>query len=147
MATRQGVTYKIGVTGNICTGKTLVRNMLQRLGASTLDAEEAALQMLADNPRRSPVRLTDYFGDDVLDSRGRLSKKKLAHLLHLHPDKRALFEDKIGPVVRREIKRFLYSPIGSYIRAVEAPTLLETDTRHLYDEVWMVRADVELQLE
>jgi dephospho-CoA kinase len=45
------------------------------------------------------------------------------------------------------MKRFLYSSMGTYIRAVESPTLLEDDTRHLFDEIWMVTAEAGLQEE
>lgn len=147
MASKRNITYKIGITGNICTGKSLVRNVLQRYGVNTLDPEEAALNMLSDNPLKLGIRLTEHFGTDVIDSRGRLSRKKLATVLYKEPDKRLLLEEKLMPVMRQEIKRFLYSPMGTYIRAVESPNLLEEDMGHLYDEVWVVITDTATQVE
>ena len=142
---KRSTTYKIGITGNICSGKTLVRNTLARFGINTMDAEEMAMNLLADNPLRLNIRLTDHFGGEVLDSRGRLSKRKLKHVLYADPEKKALFEEKLDPLIRDETKKFLYSPMGSYIRAVEVPLLLETDTSHLYDEVWVVTSTIDLQ--
>jgi dephospho-CoA kinase len=139
--------FKIGITGNICTGKTLVRATLQRFGVHTLDAEEAAMNLLLDNPERLSIRLTDHFGGEVLDNRGRLSRKALSSVLYANPDKKAFFDQKLSPVLRDEMKRFLYGSLGSYIRAVESPSLLEEDTRHLFDEIWMVTAEVGFQVD
>jgi dephospho-CoA kinase len=147
MTNRRNITYKIGITGNICTGKSLIRHTLQRCGVSTLDAEEMAINLLSDNPHRLAIRLTEALSNEVIDARGRLSRKKLNNILYTNPAKRALFEEKINPVLRDEIKRFLYSPMGTFLRAVEAPLLFETDTQHLYDEVWMVTCHPNLQVE
>ncbi|MCE3234657.1 MAG: coaE [Vampirovibrio sp.] len=147
MANRRNITYKIGITGNICTGKSLVLNFLKRYGVNTLDPKEAALNLLSDNPLKLGIRLTEHFGPDVIDSRGRLSRKKLAGILYKEPEKRIFLEQTLTPVMREEIKRFLYSPMGTYIRAVEAPNLLEEDTGHLYDEVWVVITETTTQIE
>lgn len=142
---KRNTTLKIAITGNACSGKTIVRNVLQRFGVNTLDADEAAMQMLSDNPQKLGIRLTDHFGAEVIDSRGRLSRKKLTAILYTDPEKKAMFEEKLNPVMREEIKRFLYSPMGSQIRAVESPVVLEMDTKHLYDEVWVVTTKPEIQ--
>jgi dephospho-CoA kinase len=147
LAAKRITTFKIGITGNICTGKTLIRNALQRYGVNTLDAEESVMQMLADNPYRLAIRLTEHFGSEIIDSRGRFSRKKLAAILYTDSEKKAMFDEKLNPVIREEIKRFLYGPMGSHIRAVESPMLLEMDTRHLFDEIWVVttRPDVQIK--
>ncbi len=144
---RRNISFKIGITGNICTGKTLVRNYLQTNGINTLDAEESSLNLLSDNPHKLSIRLTEHFGTGVVDARGRLSRKHLARVLYTDPAKKALFDEHLRPVIREEMKRFLYSSMGTYIRAVESPTLLEDDTRHLFDEIWMVTAEAGLQVE
>lgn len=144
---RRNITYKIGVTGNVCTGKSLVLSSLRRYGVNILDSEEMAMNLLSDNPQRLSIRLTEHFGPEVIDSRGRLSRKKLAAVLYTDAEKKAFFDEKLNPVLREEIKRFLYSPIGSFIRAVESPSLLEHDMKHLFDEVWMVTTDPEVQIE
>lgn len=146
MAAKRSSTYKIGVTGNLCSGKSLVLNILQRSGVNVLDAYETAMRLLEDNPAQLSIRLSEHFGNEALDSRGRLSRKKLTAMLYQNPDKKKFFDDKLGPVIRKEIKKFLYSPMGSLIRAVESPLLFETDTRHLYDEVWVVACDTTLQI-
>lgn len=146
MTAKRNISFKIGITGNVCTGKTLVRNFLQRQGVHTLDAEEMAMSLLADNPQRLAIRMTEHFGPGVIDNRGRLSRKNLSRVLYTDPSKKAFFDEKLTSVMRDEMKRFLYGSMGTYIRAVESPNLLEDDTRHLFDEIWMVTADPEAQI-
>jgi dephospho-CoA kinase len=68
-------------------------------------------------------------------------------ILYHNPEQKTLFEENLNPLLREEIKRFLFSSVGAPIRAVESANLLESDTNHLYDEIWMVTADPEQQIE
>lgn len=140
---KRNTTFKIGITGNICTGKSLVRATLQRYGISTFDPEPVVLQRLIAKPHE----LSKHFGDEILDGRGHASPKKLMGVLYQNPDKRVLFEEILNPIIREEVKHFLYTSVGAPMRAVEFANLLETDSGHLYDEIWMVTADPEQQIE
>jgi dephospho-CoA kinase len=146
MVLKKGSAFKIGITGSSCTGKSMILKMMQGLGISTLDAEELLVQLLAENPQGLSPSVIRHFGRDAMDEHGRFSRKKLTSILYTNPKKRAFFDEMLSPLLRDEIKRFLYSPMGGVIRAVEAPLLFETDTQHLYDEVWMVKADPDVQL-
>ena len=56
-------------------------------------------------------------------------------------DNKKFIDEVVNPLIREEIKRFLYGPLGTYIRVVESPQLFETGSEHLYDEIWTVSAD------
>lgn len=146
MALRKGNVFKIGITGSSCTGKSVALKILQGLGINTLDAEELLVQLLAENPQGLTPRESQHFGTDLMDSYGQISRKKLTSVLYTDREKRAFFDEKLSPLLREELKRFLYSPSGGLIRAVEAPLLFETDTQHLYDEVWMITTDRQVQI-
>lgn len=146
MVRRKGSAFKIGITGSSCTGKSSILKMMQSLGINTLDSEEMLTQLLAEHPQALSVKASKQLGDELLDNHGRISSKKLISIIYTNPEKRAFFDEKLSPLLREEIKRFLYSPMGGGIRAVEAPLLFETDTQHLYDEVWMVTTDSETQI-
>lgn len=146
MARKKGSAFKIGITGSTCTGKTSVLKLLQSLGINTLDAEDMMLQLLSENPQVAPLKVSERLGTDVMDNHGRISRKKLTSILYTDPKKREFFDETLSPLLREEIKHFLYSPMGSLIRAVEAPLIFETDTQHLYDEVWMITSQPDLQI-
>lgn len=130
-------TYKIGITGGLCTGKTSVRKVLARLGVSTMDSEEVINSVITAKTDLTR-RLVRHFGKSVLDSLGRLSPKKLEQVILSNPVEKKYLEESINPMVREEVKKFLYGPLGTNIRAVESPNLFETDSAHLYDEIWTV---------
>lgn len=146
MTRRKNSAFKIGITGSTCTGKTTICKMLQGLGINTLDSEEMLSQLIAERAQAMNQPLNGLFSNDLIDSHGCISSKKLISILYTNPEKRALFDETFSPLLREEVKRFLYSPMGSMIRAVEAPLLFETDTQHLYDEVWMVTSLPDIQI-
>jgi dephospho-CoA kinase len=65
--------YVIGLTGNIAVGKSVVRQMLQHLGAYTIDADGLSHQaMMPGAPAYKPV--IDMFGRFLLDEEGRINR-------------------------------------------------------------------------
>ncbi|RMG75425.1 MAG: dephospho-CoA kinase, partial [Chloroflexi bacterium] len=58
--------YVIGLTGNIAVGKSVVRQMLQHLGAYTIDADGLAHQAMSPGaPAYKPV--VETFGQIILN--------------------------------------------------------------------------------
>ena len=72
--------YVIGLTGNIATGKSVVRRMLEHLGAYTIDADALAHRVIAKGaPGYQPV--LDKFGTWLLESDGQINRSKLGRLV------------------------------------------------------------------
>ena len=58
--------YVIGLTGNIATGKSVVRRMLEHLGAYTIDADALSHRVISKGaPGYQPV--LDKFGTWLLE--------------------------------------------------------------------------------
>lgn len=144
-APNRNKTYKIGITGGICSGKSVVRNMIVKNGMSAMDTMDVIYSILSGN-KQLVREITDRFGAEVVDATGHLSKKKLEKMQFDSPIKRKYFQDTVNPGIREEMKRFLFGPLGSYIRAVESPWLFETGTEHLFDEIWVMKIDPAVQI-
>ena len=68
--------YVIGLTGNIAVGKSVVRQMLQHLGAYTLDADGLSHQaMMPGAPAYRPV--VETFGRFMLNEDGTINRARL----------------------------------------------------------------------
>src|SRR5689334_2556895 len=79
--------YVIGLTGNIATGKSVVRRMLEHLGAYTIDADALSHRVISRGaPGYQPVLET--FGKWLLDKDGQINRDKLGSLVFA--DKEAL---------------------------------------------------------
>ena len=72
--------HVIGLTGNIATGKSLVRKMLEHLGAFGIDADGLAAQAMSPGgPAYRPV--VDTFGKWIVTDSGKINRESLAHVV------------------------------------------------------------------
>lgn len=137
--------YVIGLTGNIATGKSLVRRMLEHLGAYTIDADGLAHQAMAPGaPAYKPVVLT--FGQWILDAERRIDRGRLGAVVFAHPDALRRLEALTHPIVIRAIDT-LISRARQKVVVVEAIKLLETPLAERLDAIWVVDADEKTQVE
>jgi len=137
--------YIIGLTGNIATGKSVVRRMLEHLGAYTIDADALAHRAIAKGaPGYQPV--VDLFGRWLLRPDGEIDRAKLAGLV-FH-DARALeqLEDFIHPLVGQATDIFI-KRASQKVVAIEAIKLLESSLKTACDSIWVTYAPEEVQIE
>jgi dephospho-CoA kinase len=136
--------YVIGLTGNIAVGKSVVRQMLQHLGAYTIDADGLTHQATAPGaPGYAPV--VEMFGKFMLDSEGRINRSILGNIVFSYPDALAKLEAIVHPVVLQAINT-LVSRAQQRVIVIEAIKLLETDLAGAVDSIWVVDAAPETQL-
>jgi dephospho-CoA kinase len=137
--------YVIGLTGNIAMGKSLVRRMLEHLGAYTVDADGLAHQAMAPGaPAYKPVVIT--FGQWILDPEKRVDRSKLGAVAFAHPEALARLETITHPVVGRAIDTLIRRTRHKVV-VVEAIKLLEGQLADQMDAIWVVDASEEKQIE
>lgn len=139
---------KIGITGGTGAGKSMVGKILERYHVSILDAHRVMFNLLNSAPSQ---RLVDnamaLYGEEVSDKSGRFSPKKACLFFQSGYRNDPISDEYLYTKVRDEIKRFLYGPIGGAIRAVEYGLILESKIEHLYDEIWCVTLQEDIQKE
>lgn len=116
------------------------------MGLSTIDTSDIAFNIISNDPTLLR-RLTQKYGNKVLDTYGKLCRRKLEEVTINSGFDKQLLHDIVSIKVRDEVKRFLYGPLGTYVRFVESPLLFETDSQHLYDEIWVIWVDPDVQLQ
>jgi dephospho-CoA kinase len=137
--------YVIGLTGNIATGKSLVRRMLEHLGAYTLDADGLAHQAMAPGaPAYKPVVTT--FGTWILDAEHRIDRTKLGAVVFAHPEALNRLETITHPVVGQAIDTLIQRARHKVI-VVEAIKLLESQIGSWVDAIWVVDAPEDQQIQ
>jgi dephospho-CoA kinase len=140
----QGKTV-IGLTGNIATGKSVVRRMLEHLGAYTIDADALAHRVIAKGaPGYQPV--LDKFGKWLLDPDGQINRARLGRLVFADSQALAQLEDIIHPFVVQAIDLLVRRATQNVV-VIEAIKLLETDLRNKCDSIWVTEADPKVQME
>lgn len=138
----------IGLTGVIASGKSSVAKYLQQLGATVIDADQVARQVV--NPGTPALReIEASFGSGVLHRDGTLNRKELGTLVFANPDARKQLEEITHPHIEAAINRLMKEfkeNCPEAILVLEIPLLIEVGWQHKVDQVWLVIASEDVQL-
>jgi dephospho-CoA kinase len=136
--------FVIGLTGNIATGKSVVRKMLEHLGAYGIDADSLANRAIAKgSPAYQPV--LEAFGRWILGPDEQIDRAKLGRLVFSDPDALQTLESIVHPMVRQAIDILVRRAKHSIV-VIEAIKLIESGLAEKCDSLWVTYTPPELQL-
>ncbi|PMQ01455.1 MAG: dephospho-CoA kinase [Dictyoglomus sp. NZ13-RE01] len=137
--------FVLGITGGIATGKTLVSNILRRLGIEVISADEIVHNLYQDPYYLKKIR--EAFGDEVFDGE-KLNRKKLGELVFSSEENRKKINSIVHPAVLEIMRREIEGRKKEKgILALEIPLLFEVGISDWFDEIWVVYAPIEKQIE
>jgi len=136
--------YIIGLTGNIGTGKSEVRKILQCLGALGIDADLISRQLMEPDGTAFPQVLA-HFGKEFTTPDNKLDRAALASVVFQQPDKLAELEAIVHPLVVAEVERIL-DETRMPVVVIEAIKLIESGLVKHCDALWVTDAPVEIRL-
>ena len=127
--------YVIGLTGNIATGKSAVRRMLEHLGAYGIDADALSHRAIA---KGAPgyQKVIDIFGKWIVDSDGEIDRIKLGRLVFNDPEALQRLELIIHPLVEQAVDLTIQRSSQRVI-VIEAIKLLEGKLVEDCDTIWV----------
>lgn len=136
--------YVIGLTGNVGTGKSVVRKMLEHLGAYCIDADALSHRAIAKGaPAYQPVLET--FGRWILDGDGQIDRSKLGKLVFSDPAALEQLEAIVHPFVIQAVD-ILVQRATQRVVVVEAIKLIESGMIKSCDSLWVTIAPPDLQM-
>lgn len=136
--------YVIGLTGNIGTGKSVVRRMLEHLGAYGIDADALSHRAIARGaPGYQPIIAA--FGSWIVNPDGEIDRTKLGRLVFSDPDALVTLERIVHPLVDQAVS-FLAKRAGQKVVVVEAIKLLESSLVAYCDSVWVTYSAPKIQI-
>ena len=134
----------IGLTGNIATGKSVVRQMLVNHGALGIDADVIAHRVLY--PSGSAYQqVVDTFGSQILTRTGEIERKKLAEIVFSSPSHLQQLESFTHPAITNAIRQRIEAAALPLI-VIEAIKLMESSLANLIDSLWVSHISREEQL-
>ena len=142
------MTYILGLTGGIASGKSTVSAYLAQNGALIIDADLIARQVVAKKSS-GLKQIVAKFGGEILTASGELDRKKLGKLVFSNKELLKNLTDITGPLIRAEILREIQAAKKAQIKLVglDIPLLFETGYQTLCDKVMVVTIPSKSQLE
>ena len=138
----------IGVTGGIATGKTTVDRMLAAHGATVIDADELAREVVCPG-EPALEEVAARFGRDLIRPDGSLDRTRLGRLVFSDPGARRDLErithPRITELTGARVATALTGPAPLVV--VDIPLLFENAREAMFEGVLLVYAPAEVQVE
>lgn len=137
---------KIGLTGGVASGKSTVADLLRKKGVKVIDADAIAHQLMTPETEMGQ-KVLDYFGEDILLSSTEIDRKKLGKIVFNDQAARQKLNEITHPYIIKELNRKMEIILeNNDIVVAEVALLIETDMMNLFDEIWVVYANKEVQI-
>lgn len=135
---------KVGLTGNIGSGKSLVAHMFTILHIPVFDADEEAKKLYRNEAVKQELR--SVFSDRIFTSTGEIDKKALAQMIF--NDKAAI--SKINEIIHPAVRQRFITWSGQFTEApyliYEAAVIIESGYSKKLDRVVLVTAPEETRI-
>jgi dephospho-CoA kinase len=139
------MSFVVGVTGGIGSGKTVAAQAFAELGVEVIDTDQLAHELTA--PGQPAVReIASRFGKQVLTAEGTLDRPALRRLVFCDPGARRRLETLLHPLIAQQVIRRLAQVSAPYVILV-VPLLVETGGyEEIVDRVLVVDSPEDLQV-
>jgi dephospho-CoA kinase len=141
----------IGVLGGVASGKSLVARQLAALGATVLDADETAHEVLRLPAIEAAARVR--WGGVIFGADGHIDRSRLADIVFAPPPSGPPERKYLEQIIHPEVGRVLGQQAEALARAgaaaavLDAPLLLEAGWDRLCDRLIFVDSPLEARVE
>lgn len=139
---------RIGLTGGIAAGKSLVSDMLAQLGAWILDADAISREVV--EPGTAGLKaVAEEFGEGILHPDGSLNRAALGAEVFADEKKRERLNSILHPIIKAEMlsrgEEIEWQHPDDMI-VFDVPLLIESGWQDVAEEVWLVTAPLEQRI-
>lgn len=137
----------IGLTGTIASGKSTISNFLKSRNIPVIDADKISREITA--PGGSAVEeVIEAFGEEIL-SKGVIDRRKLGEIIFSSKEKKERLEKILHPKIISQmlLEKDKYGQKDYQTVIFDIPLLIEANFQSLCDEIWVVYADIDTQIQ
>lgn len=139
------MTYVVGLTGGIGSGKSVATAEFEKLGITIVDADVVARQVvMPGTPCLQAIE--KHFGSRLLTESGELNRKALRQRIFSNPEEKDWLNKLLHPAIREEILTQLKQAQSPYV-ILSAPLLLENGLEKYCQRVLVVDVPESTQIE
>ena len=136
---------KIGITGNIGSGKTTVSKIFEILNVPVFYADDAAKKVMVEDPILIDALKTE-FGSEAYFDDGSLNRKHIAGIVFNNETELAKLNAIVHPAVFRAFDSWVAGVKNALYVMKEAALLFESSSYEMCDKTIMVTAPLELRI-
>ena len=136
---------KIGITGNIGSGKTTVSKVFEILGVPVFYADDAAKKVMTQDPVLVG-QLIDAFGAGSFFIDGTLNRKHIADIVFKDETQLQLLNSLVHPAVFRAFDQWVADRKNVPYVLKEAALLFESDSYKMCDQTILVTAPLDIRI-
>lgn len=133
----------IGLTGGIGSGKSTVARRWVELGATEIDADVLARQVVMPGTRGLGL-VVARFGSEILTPEGTLDRAKLAKIAFASQSNRKDLEKILHPLIQELAQKQVAGLAGVIVYTI--PLLVETDSPLHFDKVVAISCNQETRI-
>ncbi|MGK7393117.1 MAG: dephospho-CoA kinase [Candidatus Cyclobacteriaceae bacterium M3_2C_046] len=137
--------FKVGITGGIGAGKSLVCQIFRRLDVPVYQADERAKYLMSHNPKLKN-QIIDHFGNDAYDH-DHLNRTFLAQCVFNKPDQLDLLNKMVHPIVNEDYQQWITQFSNVAYTLKEAALIFETGSYKQLNKSILVYAPEKLRIE
>ena len=135
---------RIGITGGIGAGKSLVAEIIKAMGYPVYNSDERAKELTDSNPKIKEG-LIHLFGEEIYQN-DTLNKFALAQAIFSNESLREKVNALIHPIVREDFNLWALAQNNSLVFN-ESAILFETGSFKNFDAIILVYAPIELRIQ
>lgn len=138
------MTYIVGLTGGIGSGKSAAAERFRALGIQVVDADVCA-RIVVEPGKPALQAIAEHFGSAILQADGSLDRAALRQKIFADAAERQWLEALLHPLIFEEMWSQLQAAQSSYA-ILESPLLIEAGQRAICQRVLVIDAAEETQL-
>ncbi|MGD0710870.1 MAG: dephospho-CoA kinase [Bacteroidales bacterium] len=135
---------KVGLTGNIGSGKSVVAMVFETLGVPVYDADTKAKEII-DTPEVLK-RIREAFGDSMFDKNDKINRKKLADYVFAIKKELNRLNSIVHPRLINDFEKWIGENIAAPYVVMESAILYDTDNYKLFDKIIVVSAPKDIRI-
>ncbi len=135
---------KVGITGGIGSGKSIISKVFSSLGVGIYDADTRA-KWLMSNDEKLKAGIISNFGEQAYTNNGELNRAYLGSVVFSDPEKTKTINSLVHPRVGSDFENWIKNQSGNYI-VKEAALLIESGSYKQLDKLILVTAPIDLRI-
>ncbi|MGG5316019.1 dephospho-CoA kinase [Enterococcus sp. AZ072] len=140
------MSYVLGITGGIASGKSTVVNVFRSAGFPIVDGDVVAREVVEPGTP-GLFALVEAFGEMIITPKGTLNRRKLGNLIFRDEEERKKLNRTLEPFIRNEIDRQIeVARKSNSLVIADIPLLYEGHYENQMDAIAVVYIDHATQL-